>query len=323
MLWLGCSGLPATKRSLPSLSAFHAVRGLVFGMTDIVPQLLDWYEREQRDLPWRREGVSPWQILVSEFMLQQTPVARVEPIWRDWVARWPTPSATAAASAADVLRAWGKLGYPRRAKRLHECALAIAGEHGDVVPSDVETLLSLPGIGAYTARAVACFAYGQRVPVVDTNVRRVVARAVHGRADATASTSPRDLTDVAALLPDKVDAPRFSVALMELGATVCTARSPRCGICPLSVCAWRTAGFPAATTRARRAQRYPGTDRQVRGRLLDVLRGNDSPVTRAELDVAWLADTAQRDRALDSLLVDGLVEQTADGRFALAGEGER
>jgi A/G-specific adenine glycosylase len=300
-------------------------------MTDIVPErestidsteLLGWYEREQRDLPWRRPDVSPWQVLVSEFMLQQTPVARVEPIWLAWVARWPTPSATAAASAADVLRAWGKLGYPRRAKRLHECALAIAGEHGDVVPSDVETLLSLPGIGAYTARAVACFAYGQRVPVVDTNVRRVVARAVHGRADATASTSPHDLADVAALLPEGADAPRFSVALMELGATVCTARSPRCGICPLSVCAWRTAGFPAATTRARRAQRYAGTDRQVRGRLLDVLRGNDSPVTRAELDVAWLADTAQRDRALDSLLVDGLVEQTADGRFALAGEGD-
>jgi len=221
-----------------------------------------------------------------------------------------------------VLRAWGKLGYPRRAKRLHECALAIAGEHGDVVPSDVETLLSLPGVGAYTARAIACFAYGQRVPVVDTNVRRVVARAVHGRADAGASTLPRDLDDVAALLPNGDDAPRFSVALMELGATVCTARSPRCGICPLSVCAWRSAGYPAATSQARRAQRYAGTDRQVRGRLLDVLRGNDFPVTRAELDVAWLADTAQRDRALDSLLVDGLVEQTADGRFALAGEGD-
>jgi A/G-specific adenine glycosylase len=285
-------------------------------------ELLGWYEREQRDLPWRRPGVSPWQVLVSEFMLQQTPVARVEPIWLAWVARWPTPSATAAASAADVLRAWGKLGYPRRAKRLHECALAIAAVHGDVVPADVETLLALPGIGAYTARAVACFAYGQRVPVVDTNVRRVVARAVHGRADATASTSPRDLADVSALLPDDDDAPRFSVALMELGATVCTARSPRCGICPLSVCAWRSAGYPAATTRARRTQRYAGTDRQVRGRLLDVLRGNDFPVTRAELDVAWLADTAQRDRALDSLLVDGLVEQTADGRFALAGEGD-
>jgi A/G-specific adenine glycosylase len=299
-------------------------------MPDIVPEhvmnidsgeLLRWYHHAQRDLPWRRPGVSPWQILVSEFMLQQTPVARVEPIWLDWVARWPTPSATAAANAADVLRAWGKLGYPRRAKRLHECATVIADQFDDVVPSDVETLLTLPGIGAYTARAVACFAYRQRVPVVDTNVRRVVARAVHGRADAAASSSPRDLTDVDTLLPNDADAPRFSVALMELGATVCTARAPRCGLCPLSACAWRSRGYPAGAS-ARRVQRYAGTDRQVRGRLLDVLRGNDSPVTRAELDVVWLTDTAQRDRALESLLVDGLVEQTADGRFALAGEGD-
>jgi A/G-specific adenine glycosylase len=284
-------------------------------------ELLRWYEHAQRDLPWRREGVTPWQILVSEFMLQQTPVARVEPIWRDWVARWPTPSATATASAADVLRAWGKLGYPRRAKRLHECATAIATEHADEVPADVDALLRLPGVGAYTARAVACFAYGKRVPVVDTNVRRVVARAVHGRADAAASASPRDLDDVEALLPNDADAPQFSVALMELGATVCTARAPRCGLCPLSACAWRSRGFPAGTS-VRRVQKYAGTDRQVRGRLLDVLRGNDSPVTRAQLDVAWRSDTAQRDRALDSLLVDGLIEQTADGRFALAGEGD-
>jgi len=305
--------------------------GFVLGMADIVPdhasmidsaELLGWYDHAQRDLPWRRADVTPWQILVSEFMLQQTPVARVEPIWLDWVARWPTPSATAAASAADVLRAWGKLGYPRRAKRLHECATVIAGQFDDAVPSDVETLLTLPGIGAYTARAVACFAYHQRVPVVDTNVRRVVARAVHGRADAASSSSPRDLTDVDALLPNDADAPRFSAALMELGATVCTARAPRCGVCPLSACAWRTRGYPAGTTAARRVQRYAGTDRQARGRLLDVLRGNDSPVSRAELDVAWMTDTAQRDRALDSLLVDGLVEQTADGRFALAGEGD-
>ena len=146
-------------------------------------ELLEWYSVAQRDLPWRRPGVSAWQILVSEFMLQQTPVARVDPIWRDWVARWPTPSATADAGAAAVVRAWGKLGYPRRAKRLHECAEVIATRYDDVVPDDVETLLTLPGIGTYTARAVACFAYGQRVPVVDTNVRRVVARTVHGLPD--------------------------------------------------------------------------------------------------------------------------------------------
>ena len=286
-------------------------------------ELCDWYDRSRRDLPWREPGVSAWQILVSEFMLQQTPVARVLPIWQDWVRRWPTASATAAASAADVLRAWGKLGYPRRAKRLHECATVIARDHGDAVPEDVETLLTLPGIGSYTARAIACFAYGQRVPVVDTNVRRVVARAVHGRADAGAPSAARDHADVLALLPNGPNddaAPRFSVALMELGATVCTARSPRCGLCPVDHCAWRHAGYPPATGPARRVQTYAGTDRQVRGRLLDVLRDNDSPVARADLDVAWLSDTAQRDRALYSLLADGLVTQTADGRFALAGE---
>ena len=281
-------------------------------------ELLGWYDREQRDLAWRRPGVTAWQILVSEFMLQQTPVARVEPIWRDWIARWPTPSATAAASAADILRAWGKLGYPRRAKRLHECATVIANHYDDQVPDDVDVLLTLPGVGAYTARAIACFAYRKPVPVVDTNVRRVVARVAYGRADSPASS--RDLKDVASLLPNDADAPRFSVALMELGATVCTARSPRCGLCPLSACAWRSAGFPPATTPARRPQRYAGTDRQVRGRLLDVLRACAGPVTRAQLDVAWTSDTAQRDRALDSLLIDGLVEQTVDGLFALAGE---
>ncbi|WP_231991422.1 A/G-specific adenine glycosylase [Mycobacterium sp. E1214] len=284
-------------------------------------ELLGWYERARRDLPWRQPGVSAWQILVSEFMLQQTPVARVLPIWSDWVRRWPTPSATAAASAADVLRAWGKLGYPRRAKRLHECAVAIARDHGDVVPDDVETLLGLPGVGSYTARAVACFAYRQRVPVVDTNVRRVVARVVHGLADAGSPSATRDHADVEALLPAEETAPQFSVALMELGATVCTARAPRCGLCPLGHCAWRHAGYPAAQGPPRRVQAYAGTDRQVRGRLLDVLRASDFPVTRAELDVAWLTDTAQRDRALFSLLADGLVTQTADGRFALAGEG--
>lgn len=285
-------------------------------------ELIEWYATARRDLPWRAAGVTAWQILVSEFMLQQTPVARVAPIWIDWVARWPTPSATAAAGAAEVLRAWGKLGYPRRAKRLHECATVIATDHSDVVPNDVETLLTLPGVGAYTARAVACFAYGQRVPVVDTNVRRVIARAVHGQADAGSPSAVRDLADVSALLPEGEEAAVFSAALMELGATVCTARTPKCGACPLSVCAWRTAGFPPGDGTRRRTQTYAGTDRQVRGKLLDVLRAGAGPVQRAELDVVWLIDTAQRDRALDSLLVDGLVEQTSDGRFALAGEGD-
>nr|WP_231387183.1 A/G-specific adenine glycosylase [Nocardia sp. BMG111209] len=282
--------------------------------------LIEWYRETARDLPWRRPGVTAWQILMSEIMLQQTPVVRVEPIWREWVARWPVPSAMAAAAPGEVLRAWGKLGYPRRALRLHECARVLATEHGDEVPDDVDVLLGLPGIGAYTARAVACFAYGQRVPVVDTNVRRVVARAVHGRAEA-GNPSSRDLAETEALLPVRIDrAATFSAALMELGATVCTARTPSCAGCPLPSCAWVTAGRPVSDV-VRRVQKYEGTDRQARGRLLDVLRAASGPVERVALDLAWIHDPGQRARALDSLLVDGLIEQTPDGLFALAGEG--
>lgn len=288
-------------------------------------ELFNWFAVAERDLPWRAADVTPWQIMVSEFMLQQTPVARVLPIWTDWVVRWPTPSATASATQADVLRAWGKLGYPRRAKRLHECATVIARDFADVVPDEVDVLEQLPGVGSYTARAVASFAYRKPVPVVDTNVRRVVARAVHGRADAGAPSARRDHADVEALLallPTADRAARFSAALMELGAIVCTARAPRCGGCPLrNGCRWRLAGSPPATGQQRRpAQPYAGTDRQVRGRLLDVLRDNAVAVTRADLDVAWPVDAVQRERALASLLDDGLVEQLADGLFALPGQ---
>jgi A/G-specific adenine glycosylase len=256
--------------------------------------------------------------MVSEFMLQQTPVARVEPVWLRWMADWPVPSALAAAPRDDVLRAWGKLGYPRRALRLHAAAATIAADHGDVVPSDVDVLESLPGIGSYTARAVAAFGYGCRCPVVDTNVRRVVARAVHGRGDAGPARTAADLADVEELLPaGEADAATFSIAMMELGAVVCTARTPRCEVCPIrSACAWQAAGAPAYDGPRRAPQAFAGTDRQVRGRLLDVLRGAPEPVEKAVLDLAW-SDAGQRDRCLDSLLVDGLAEQHADGRFAL------
>ncbi|MBA0127852.1 A/G-specific adenine glycosylase [Haloechinothrix sp. YIM 98757] len=283
--------------------------------------LLDWYDHSARDLPWRSPDCSAWGVLVSEIMLQQTPVARVSPVWQEWMHRWPVPSALAAASQGEVLRAWGKLGYPRRALRLHEAAAAIAEQHGDVVPQDVPTLEALPGIGTYTARAVAAFAYGKRVPVVDTNVRRVVARAVHGSADAGPSASKADLADVDALLPTPDSrAARFSSALMELGALVCTARAPRCQDCPLLPdCAWQRAGRPAYDGPAKPVQRFAGTDRQVRGLLLDVLRDTDEPVPKTRLDTVWPQD-GQRDRCLDSLLADGLVEQVEDGRFALPGE---
>nr|WP_225957790.1 A/G-specific adenine glycosylase [Amycolatopsis lexingtonensis] len=283
--------------------------------------MLDWFSAHGRDLPWREPDCSAWGVLVSEIMLQQTPVARVQPIWHEWMARWPVPSALAASTQGEVVRAWGKLGYPRRALRLHEAAGVIARDHGDVVPSDVDTLLALPGIGAYTARAVAAFAYGRRAPVVDTNVRRVVARAVHGAGDAGPASNTRDMADVEALLPvEDAPAAKFSAAIMELGALICTARAPKCADCPVyDECAWQLAGRPEYAGPAKPVQKFAGTDRQVRGRLLDVLRGSEGPVEKAKLDLVW-HDAGQRDRCLDSLLVDGLLEQTRDGLFALPGE---
>jgi A/G-specific adenine glycosylase len=279
--------------------------------------IVDWYATAARDLPWRRPGVDAWAVLVSEVMLQQTPVARVEPVWRDWMARWPTPAALAAVAPADVIRAWGKLGYPRRALRLREAAVAVVERHEGVVPADVSALEALPGIGTYTARAVACFGYGQPQPVVDTNVRRLVARLLHGRAEA-GNARAADLADIASLTPpDAGRAARFSVAAMELGALVCVAGTPRCGACPVrDRCAWRLAGCPPHEGPPRRVQKFAGTDRQVRGRLLDVLRAGHEPVDAAALEAAW-DDAVQRSRCLDSLLADGLVEQTEDGLFRL------
>jgi A/G-specific adenine glycosylase len=279
--------------------------------------IVDWYGTAARDLPWRQPDVDAWAVLVSEVMLQQTPVARVEPVWREWLARWPRPADLAAASPADVIRAWGKLGYPRRALRLREAALAITERHGGVVPDDVPALEALPGIGTYTARAVACFGYGQPQPVVDTNVRRVVSRLVHGRVEA-GNARAADLQDIATLAPAGPErAVRFSVAVMELGALVCVAGTPRCAACPVrDRCAWRLAGCPPHDGPPRRVQKFAGTDRQVRGRLLDILRAAHAPVTATELDGAW-DDVVQRSRCLDSLLTDGLVEQTEDGRFTL------
>jgi A/G-specific adenine glycosylase len=277
-----------------------------------------WYPAAARDLPWRTPGVDAWAVLVSEVMLQQTPAARVEPAWRAWLERWPTPGDLAADSPGAAVRMWGKLGYPRRALRLHECARAIQSRFGGQVPAEVADLETLPGVGAYTARAVAVFAYGRRHPVVDTNVRRVVARAVDGRAAPGRPAAVRDHAAVAALLPaDPGCAGRVSIALMELGALVCTARAPRCGACPIAaLCAWRRAGSPPPSGPTVRAQRFAGTDRQVRGRLLDVLRGTDRPVPRAELDVAW-PEAAQRERALAALIADGLVVPRPGDRFAL------
>ena len=294
--------------------------------TDVLAQLqsslLAWFDAWERDLPWRNPDTSAWGVLLSEVMSQQTPVARVAPIWEEWMSAWPTPGAFAKAGTDEVLRAWGKLGYPRRALRLLECARVIVERHDGEVPSDVDELLALPGIGEYTARAVACFHFGQNVPVVDTNVRRVYRRAIDGQfLQGTARKS--ELGEVAAILPeDDTRGPRMSAALMELGALVCTARSPRCDACPIkTVCAWQRAGRPEPSpeeTHAakKRVQKFAGTDRQVRGLIMAVLREEEDPVPQSRLDVVW-PDAAQRSRALFSLVDDGLAEQNAAGLFHL------
>lgn len=288
-------------------------------MPDLSP-LLPWYAQHARDLPWRAPEATPWGVLVSEVMLQQTPVARVLPAWEAWLRRWPGPAELASDSEAEAIRMWRRLGYPRRALRLHQCARALVERHGGVVPPDVPALLALPGIGAYTARAVAAFAYRRRQPVVDTNVRRVVARVVDGEPDGGASTTPGDLAAVERLLPDAPEqAARLSVAIMELGALVCTARAPRCGGCPVADrCAWRASGRSLPAGPSRRPQGYAGTDRQVRGLLMAVLRDADSPVTRSRLDEVW-PDAAQRERALDSLVDDGLAVRLPGDRYTLPG----
>jgi A/G-specific adenine glycosylase len=288
----------------------------------LAAEAVRWYEKNARDLPWREPGVGAWPILVSEIMLQQTPVVRVLPAWQAWLARWPDPAALAQDSAAEAIRMWGRLGYPRRALRLWECAVALVQRHGGEVPTDLDELLALPGVGTYTARAVASFAFGQRHPVVDTNVRRLVARAVAGEPDAGPATRPSDLIATAELLPPRpADATRASAAFMELGALICVARTPRCAECPLvSRCAWRASGRPAPAGPTRRPQRYAGTDRQVRGKLLAVLRETVGPVPRERLDLVW-ADEVQRARALAGLVDDGLVEVLGDA-CVLAGDAQ-
>jgi A/G-specific adenine glycosylase len=282
--------------------------------------LLAWFARHARDLPWRAPGSTPWSVLVSEIMLQQTPVARVVPAHREWLARWPTPAALAAEPAGEAVRQWGTLGYPRRALRLHETATILTARHGGTIPADVDALLALPGIGPYTAAAVASFAFGQRHAVLDTNVRRVLARLVTGRARPGAAPSAAERRLAESLLPaEPAVAARWSVAVMELGALVCSAASPDCAACPVAGgCAWLAAGYPEQPAAGRRSQRYDGTNRQCRGRLLAVLRGSAAPAARSDFDAVW-ADRAQLDRALDGLVADGLVDPLPDGRYALPG----
>ncbi|MCX2163495.1 HhH-GPD family protein [Corynebacterium auriscanis] len=295
-----------------------------------------WFARHGRVLPWRHPDTSPWAILVSEVMSQQTPVSRVIPLWEAWMRRWPQPADLAVASKAEVLRMWANLGYPRRALRLQECARDCTQRHDGNVPNTIAELEALSGIGSYTARAVAAFAFEQAVPVVDTNVRRVLHRVVFG-SYLQGPARARDLVDVAELMPwvdpdpflvrrhvepdhhdpqAHEDAQMMTASLMELGALICRAKNPQCDQCPVRKhCQWVAAGRPEPSAQqkasaAKRVQKFEGTDRQVRGKIMGLLRSRkDSRATGAEIDLLW-HDKAQLTRAVNSLVADGLAERT-------------
>jgi A/G-specific adenine glycosylase len=303
-------GVPSSSVDAPGVGP--GAPGVDAAVADGVrADVVAWFDAHARDLPWRHPDRTPWGVLVSEVMLQQTPVVRVEPAWRAWLARWPEPADLAAASPADVLRAWDRLGYPRRALRLQECARAVVERHGGVVPSDADALLALPGVGEYTAAAVRAFAFGLRSVVLDTNVRRVLARVAEGAAlPAPALTVGERRLAQAFVPPDDAGAARWAAASMELGALVCAARSPRCAACPVADrCAWRLAGAPGDLhAHRRRTQAWAGTDRQVRGRIMALLREALEPAPAEAVAAVW-PDDAQRERCLAGLLVDGLVER--------------
>jgi A/G-specific adenine glycosylase len=308
---------------MPADSAFEqpmAVRQSWLVMTSrYLEPVLGWYTAHSRDLPWRAPDASAWSVMVSEIMLQQTPVSRVLAAHREWLARWPTPAALAADPPGEAVRQWGRLGYPRRALRLHEAARIVTAQHDGVIPDSYDELLALPGVGRYTAAAIASFAYRQRHPVLDTNVRRVLSRLVTGAEFPGKAVSAAEWRLAGTLLPDEPEiAARWAVGVMELGALVCTAAKPRCQACPVAAdCRWLQAGRPAAPVRPV-GQRYEGTDRQCRGRLLAVLRDTDGPVPATRLDAVWPIEL-QRARALDGLVADGLVDALPDGRYALPG----
>lgn len=288
-------------------------------MSELHDAILGWYDAHQRDLPWRRPGATPWEVMVSEFMLQQTPVARVLPVWQAWLERWPTPAALAAEPSGEAVRAWGRLGYPRRALRLHAAATAIVARHGGDVPDAYDDLLALPGVGDYTAAAVAAFGFGRRHVVLDTNVRRVFARVLAAEEFPATAVTRAERALAESVLPHDDTAPVWSVAVMELGALVCTATAPRCDSCPVThLCAWHAAGRPAYAGPVRKVQTWAGTDRQCRGRLLAVLRDADTPVHRSALEAVW-DEPEQRERALAGLIEDGLAVQVGPDTFALPG----
>jgi A/G-specific adenine glycosylase len=281
-------------------------------MSTIEKNIISWFVRNKRDLPWR--NTSPWGVMVSEFMLQQTPVIRVLPKWHEWMERWPTPADLARATPAEVITAWGRLGYPRRALRLYESAKIIDQEFGGEIPQSREILLTLPGIGDYTASAITAFAFESRALVLDINIRRLFARLFDGVESPTSAPTKGERNTRETLIPVK-NAHIWAAAAMELGALICTSNTPLCEQCPvISQCLWRINGYPKSELK-KKTQTWLGTDRQCRGTIVQALRDNSS-LTEEAIKKLWHNDS-QVEKAFETLLLDGLIVQITKVRYSL------
>ena len=275
-------------------------------------EITSWFKKNKRDLPWRKTDA--WGVLVSEFMLQQTPVNRVLPVYKAWMKRWPTAASLAKATPAEVITAWGRLGYPRRALRLHECAKEITHNFKGKIPESQAELRELPGIGEYTAAAITAFAFEKRSLVLDINIRRLFARLFDGVETPTQSATKVEKSRYEELIPKK-DPHLWAAATMELGAVICTSQSPKCGTCPVAhVCTWRSLDYPKSDI-VKRRQSWHGTDRQCRGTIVQALRENEV-LTKSQITQLWDVPS-QLEKALLTLLDDGLIESRGKNKFSL------
>ena len=281
-------------------------------MNQLEKPIVSWFKKNKRDLPWR--NTTPWGVMVSEYMLQQTPVNRVLPKWHEWMQRWPTPQDLAKATPAQVITAWGRLGYPRRALRLHAAAQIIAEDFNNQVPEDAATLQTLPGIGEYTAAAITAFAFEQQSLVMDVNIRRLLTRIIDGNEHPKPAPTTKEKASRLAVKPDK-NAHIWAAATMELGALVCTSKNPICEKCPvISQCNWRKNGYPK-TALVRKSQDWQGTDRKCRGTIVQALRENES-LTENAIKKLW-PDESQVEKALKTLQEDLLIEAIPRNRYRL------
>jgi A/G-specific adenine glycosylase len=275
-------------------------------------EITNWFKKNKRDLPWRKTDA--WGVLVSEFMLQQTPVNRVLPVYEAWMKRWPTAASLSKATPAEVITAWGRLGYPRRALRLHECAKEITHNLKGKIPESQAELRALPGIGEYTAAAITAFAFEKRSLVLDINIRRLFARLFDGVETPTQAARKVEKSRYEELIPKK-DPHLWAAATMELGAVICTSQSPKCGICPVAhVCTWRSLDYPKSDV-VKRRQSWHGTDRQCRGTIVQALRENEV-LTKSQITQLWDVPS-QLEKALLTLLHDGLIESRGKNKFSL------